>query len=52
MPNYSIIIDTRDRLIPQLAYVVQENIEMSEGKVRTHLSKDQCVFIWCFFHHF
>ncbi|VDN24674.1 unnamed protein product [Gongylonema pulchrum] len=34
MPNYSIIIDTRDRLIPQLAYVVEENIELGEGRVR------------------
>lgn len=33
MPNYSVIIDTRDRLIPQLAYVVEENIELNEGRV-------------------
>lgn len=33
MPNYSVIIDTRDRLIPQLAYVVEENIELGEGRV-------------------
>ncbi|XP_015911449.1 uncharacterized protein [Parasteatoda tepidariorum] len=28
MPNYSILVDTRDRLIPQLTYVPQENIEI------------------------
>ncbi|OZC07770.1 hemimethylated DNA binding domain protein [Onchocerca flexuosa] len=42
MPNYSVIIDTRDRLIPQLAYVVEENIELGEGRVWFLLS---CTFI-------
>ncbi|KAK7108567.1 uncharacterized protein [Littorina saxatilis] len=26
-PNYSILVDTRDRLVPQVTYVPQENIE-------------------------
>lgn len=29
MPNYSILVDTRDRLAPQITYVPQENIEMA-----------------------
>ncbi|VDN57608.1 unnamed protein product [Dracunculus medinensis] len=33
LPNYAVIIDTRDRLIPQVAYVVEENIELHEGWV-------------------
>ncbi|MCP9259912.1 Hemimethylated DNA binding domain protein [Dirofilaria immitis] len=40
MPNYSVIIDTRDRLIPQLAYVVEENIELGEGRVFHPLIKN------------
>ncbi|MFH4976459.1 hypothetical protein AB6A40_003168 [Gnathostoma spinigerum] len=32
-PNYAVIIDTRDRLTPQFAYIVQENLELSEGKI-------------------
>lgn len=43
MPNYSIIIDTRDRLIPQLAYVVEENIELSEGRVQFLYSQLGCM---------
>ena len=27
-PNYSILVDTRDRPAPQLTYVPQENIEV------------------------
>lgn len=27
MPNYAVLVDTRDRLTPQVAYVVEENIE-------------------------
>lgn len=40
LPNYSIIIDTRDRLIPQLAYVVEENIALVGGRVFHPLIKD------------
>ncbi|KAL3997221.1 hemimethylated DNA binding domain protein [Acanthocheilonema viteae] len=40
MPNYSVIIDTRDRLIPQLAYVVEENIELGEGRIFHPLVKN------------
>uniref|UniRef100_A0A1I8EBM3 Hemimethylated DNA binding domain-containing protein n=1 Tax=Wuchereria bancrofti TaxID=6293 RepID=A0A1I8EBM3_WUCBA len=40
MPNYSVIIDTRDRLIPQLAYVVEENIELGEGRIFHPLIKN------------
>lgn len=29
MPNYSILVDTRDRLPPQITYVPQENIEIA-----------------------
>lgn len=28
MPNYSILVDTRDRLTPQITYVPQENLEV------------------------
>ncbi|GAB1605016.1 clp protease adapter protein ClpF, chloroplastic-like isoform X1 [Argonauta hians] len=28
MPNYSILVDTRDRLAPQITYVPQENIQV------------------------
>uniref|UniRef100_A0A914UVA4 Hemimethylated DNA-binding domain-containing protein n=1 Tax=Plectus sambesii TaxID=2011161 RepID=A0A914UVA4_9BILA len=31
LPNYSVIIDTRDRLTPQIAYVPEENIELVEN---------------------
>ncbi len=31
MPNYAVLVDTRDRLTPQLAYVVEENIEVVEN---------------------
>jgi len=27
MPNYSILVDTRDRLTPQVTYVPEENLE-------------------------
>uniref|UniRef100_A0A1I8B6Q8 YccV-like domain-containing protein n=1 Tax=Meloidogyne hapla TaxID=6305 RepID=A0A1I8B6Q8_MELHA len=30
-PNYTIIIDTRDRLVPQIAYVLERNVILSEG---------------------
>lgn len=29
MPNYAVLVDTRDRLTPQLAYVVEENIDLT-----------------------
>jgi hemimethylated DNA binding protein len=28
MPNYSILVDTRDRLTPQVTYVPEENLEV------------------------
>lgn len=28
MPNYVILVDTRDRLTPQLTYAPQENLEV------------------------
>ena len=28
MPNYAVLVDTRDRLTPQMSYVVEENIEV------------------------
>ena len=28
MPNYAVLVDTRDRLSPQITYVPQENIEI------------------------
>jgi hemimethylated DNA binding protein len=31
LPNYSVLIDTRDKLIPQIAYVPEENIEIVEN---------------------
>jgi len=30
MPNYTVLIDTRDRLIPQVGYVAEENIVLDE----------------------
>lgn len=38
MPNYSILVDTRDRLAPQITYVPQENIEVI---VNTQVSKEK-----------
>lgn len=36
-PNYAILVDIRDRTIPQLAYVPEENIELAPALVRiTH----------------
>lgn len=32
-PNYAVLIDTRDRLTPQLSYIVQENLEIDKGTV-------------------
>ncbi|CAI2298935.1 unnamed protein product [Caenorhabditis sp. 36 PRJEB53466] len=32
-PNYAILIDTRDRLTPQLTYAPQENLEPTKGTV-------------------
>lgn len=39
-PNYAVLIDTRDRLIPQLGYVAQENIELHSGRVFHGLLKN------------
>lgn len=36
MPNYAVLVDTRDRLIPQMSYVVQDNIEVITGKTVFH----------------
>ncbi|GIY59359.1 f-box only protein 21 [Caerostris darwini] len=33
MPNYSILVDTRDRLTPQLTYVPQVNIELINSEI-------------------
>lgn len=36
-PNYAILVDIRDRTIPQLAYVPEENIQLAPSSVRiTH----------------
>uniref|UniRef100_A0A8R1I3Z3 YccV-like domain-containing protein n=1 Tax=Caenorhabditis japonica TaxID=281687 RepID=A0A8R1I3Z3_CAEJA len=32
-PNYAVLMDTRDRLTPQLTYVPQENIQRDKGTV-------------------
>uniref|UniRef100_A0AC34QRB3 Hemimethylated DNA-binding domain-containing protein n=1 Tax=Panagrolaimus sp. JU765 TaxID=591449 RepID=A0AC34QRB3_9BILA len=32
-PNYAVLIDTRTRLTPQMGYVVQNNLELSQGRV-------------------
>lgn len=32
-PNYAVLIDTRSRLIPQLAYVMESNLSRSKGKI-------------------
>ncbi|KAK6728155.1 hypothetical protein RB195_005671 [Necator americanus] len=36
-PNYAILIDARDRLIPQLGYVAQDNIESYGGRIMHNL---------------
>ena len=28
MPNYAVLVDTRDRLSPQITYVPQENLDV------------------------
>lgn len=33
LPNYTVLIDTRDRLHPQMGYVAEENIVVSSGAV-------------------
>lgn len=38
MPNYSILVDTRDRLTPQLTYVPEENIEIISNMKIMHPS--------------
>ncbi|XP_076466423.1 F-box only protein 21-like [Babylonia areolata] len=40
MPNYSILVDTRDRLAPQITYVPQENIEVIDKTQVMHPSLD------------
>ncbi len=32
-PNYTVLIDTRDRLVPQIGYIAQENMELGDGAV-------------------
>ena len=32
-PNYTILIDTRDRLNPQIGYVAEENIMLAENSI-------------------
>uniref|UniRef100_A0A1I7TBS0 YccV-like domain-containing protein n=1 Tax=Caenorhabditis tropicalis TaxID=1561998 RepID=A0A1I7TBS0_9PELO len=32
-PNYAILIDTRDRLTPQMSYVVQESLVLDKGTI-------------------
>lgn len=45
MPNYSILVDTRDRLTPQLTYVPEENIEViSNMKVKQTSGMAPCLF--------
>lgn len=39
LPNYVIAIDTRDRLLPQIAYVIEENIILADGAVYNPLTK-------------
>ncbi|CAH1798520.1 unnamed protein product, partial [Owenia fusiformis] len=36
MPNYSILVDTRDRMSPQTTYVPQENIEIVRNTAVVH----------------
>uniref|UniRef100_A0A1I7Z6W8 YccV-like domain-containing protein n=1 Tax=Steinernema glaseri TaxID=37863 RepID=A0A1I7Z6W8_9BILA len=33
LPNYTVAIDTRDRVTPQIAYVVEQNIEIDKNTV-------------------
>ncbi|KAK5968762.1 Hemimethylated DNA binding domain protein, partial [Trichostrongylus colubriformis] len=39
-PNYAVLIDIRDRLVPQLGYIVQENIELHQGRIMHNLLKN------------
>ena len=39
-PNYSVLVDTRDRTAPQTTYVPQENIEVIKGTKVLHPSID------------
>ncbi|VDM57028.1 unnamed protein product [Angiostrongylus costaricensis] len=32
-PNYAVLIDARDRMVPQLGYVAQANIELYKGRI-------------------
>lgn len=36
MPNYAVLVDTRDRLAPQMSYIVEDNIEVITGKTIFH----------------
>ncbi|CAB3408615.1 unnamed protein product [Caenorhabditis bovis] len=39
-PNYAVLIDMRDRITPQIGYIVQENVEKTTGQV-LHTLRDQ-----------
>uniref|UniRef100_A0A0K0DB89 YccV-like domain-containing protein n=1 Tax=Angiostrongylus cantonensis TaxID=6313 RepID=A0A0K0DB89_ANGCA len=32
-PNYAVLIDARDRMVPQLGYLAQANIELHKGRI-------------------
>jgi len=36
LPNYTVLIDTRDRLIPQVGYVAEENIVLEDDGAVVH----------------
>ncbi|KJH52954.1 hemimethylated DNA binding domain protein [Dictyocaulus viviparus] len=39
-PNYAVLIDARDRMIPQLGYIAQDNIELHGGQIIHNLLKN------------
>ncbi|KAJ1358369.1 hypothetical protein KIN20_016784 [Parelaphostrongylus tenuis] len=32
-PNYAVLIDARDRMVPQMGYIAQDNIELHKGRI-------------------
>ena len=50
MPNYSILVDTRDRLAPQITYVPQENLEIATKTQVRPLKIDSKVFLLLLIH--
>ncbi|GIZ02243.1 f-box only protein 21 [Caerostris extrusa] len=48
MPNYSILVDTRDRLTPQLTYVPQVNIELINSRLKTNTNTNFYTLVFAY----